>query len=69
MAQLELISQTTVAISPAGGVSMLLPFLPSGAHAVLVGYMLGEKEPARHGECQGGWWCVGDMGRWREAWV
>ncbi|EOD37807.1 hypothetical protein EMIHUDRAFT_225064 [Emiliania huxleyi CCMP1516] len=49
--QLRLVASTTVAVSPCGGISMLLPFLPQGAAAVLVNYMLGEGEEARHGEC------------------
>jgi len=49
--QLRLVSSTTVAVSPCGGISMILPFMPEGSHAVLVNYMLGEGEEARHGEC------------------
>jgi hypothetical protein len=49
--QLRLVSSTTVAVSPCGGISMILPFMPEGSHAVLVNYMLGQGEEARHGEC------------------
>ncbi|KAJ3212672.1 hypothetical protein HDU82_007750 [Entophlyctis luteolus] len=37
-AQLELMHSTTIFISPSGGVSTLLPFLPEGAHAILIDY-------------------------------
>eukprot|EP00965_Chrysotila_dentata_P204576 6182418-Pleurochrysis_carterae.AAC.1 len=36
--QLEAISRATIAVSPAGGVSMALPFLPQGACVILVNY-------------------------------
>ena len=49
--QLQLVSRTTLAVSPSGGISMILPFMPEGSHAVLINYMLGEGEEARHGEC------------------
>ena len=39
--QLELVSTSTIALTPPGGVSMIVPFLPDGAHAILVNYMLG----------------------------
>ena len=42
--QFRLLSETTVAVSPCGGVSMILPFLPPGAYAVLLNYMLGPGE-------------------------
>ena len=41
--QLRLLSRATIALSPAGGVSMILPFLPEGAHAILINYMLAER--------------------------
>lgn len=50
--QLRLVSTATLAISPPGGVSMILPFLPEGAHAVLLNYMLAPGAAAgteRHG--------------------
>ncbi|ORY43480.1 hypothetical protein BCR33DRAFT_262263 [Rhizoclosmatium globosum] len=37
-AQLQLMHSTTIFISPCGGVSTLLPFLPEGAHAIIVDY-------------------------------
>ncbi|KAL1523039.1 hypothetical protein AB1Y20_018000 [Prymnesium parvum] len=39
-AQLALVSRSTLAISPPGGVSMILPFLPEGAHVILLNYMI-----------------------------
>ncbi|KAI9334095.1 hypothetical protein BDR26DRAFT_1009801 [Obelidium mucronatum] len=36
--QLELLQSTTVFITPCGGVSTLLPFLPEGAHAIIIDY-------------------------------
>lgn len=42
--QLALVSSATLAISPPGGVSMILPFLPEGAHAILVNYRLSAKD-------------------------
>lgn len=65
-AQLELVAQTTVAVSPCGGVSMILPFLPAGAHAILMNYMLGSDEPARHGECAGCSWSM-EAELWRHV--
>ncbi|KAI9351261.1 hypothetical protein BDR26DRAFT_850752 [Obelidium mucronatum] len=41
--QLKLAHSATVFISPPGGVSMMLPFLPHGAHAILMDYL--ENEP------------------------
>mmetsp|Transcript_89735 Transcript_89735/g.284072 ORF Transcript_89735/g.284072 Transcript_89735/m.284072 type:complete len:132 (-) Transcript_89735:53-448(-) len=56
--QFRIIADTTVAVSPCGGISMLLPFLPSGAFAILINYMrpfpvlLGTfLQPVEHGEC------------------
>ncbi|KAJ3097344.1 hypothetical protein HDU97_004922 [Phlyctochytrium planicorne] len=40
--QLKLLLQTTVLITPSGGISMVLPFLPDGANAILLDYL--EKE-------------------------
>ena len=40
--QFEVLMSTTVAITPAGGGSMLLPFLPLGAHAIIMDYWLQE---------------------------
>jgi hypothetical protein len=39
--QLRAVSTTTIAVSPPGGVSMILPFMPEGSHAILINYMLG----------------------------
>ena len=36
--QIELLLNTTILISPAGGVSMIAPFLPHGSHAILMDY-------------------------------
>jgi hypothetical protein len=41
--QLRLIVSATLAVSPPGGVSMILPFLPQGAHAILINYQLAPK--------------------------
>ena len=52
--QLRLITSTSVAFSPCGGISMLLPFLPPGAHAILVNYVIRTANPryiGAHGEC------------------
>merc|ERR1712118_363393 len=40
---------------------MILPFLPEGAHAVLMNYQIGPGEPRRHGECEDA------RGRWRPS--
>ena len=45
--QLAAVSSATIAVSPPGGVSMILPFLPEGAHAVLVNYMLAKEAKKR----------------------
>ena len=37
---------------------MILPFLPEGAHAILLNYMVGPKDPRRHGECEGCSWSM-----------
>jgi hypothetical protein len=36
--QLKMLSETTLMISPPGGVSMTIPFLPDGAHAIVMDY-------------------------------
>jgi hypothetical protein len=36
--QIDLLLNTTIFISPAGGVSMIAPFLPYGSHAILMDY-------------------------------
>ncbi|KAJ3024318.1 UNVERIFIED_CONTAM: hypothetical protein HDU68_008235 [Siphonaria sp. JEL0065] len=41
--QLKLVNSATVFISPPGGVSMMLPFLPPGSHAIIMDYL--ENEP------------------------
>ena len=64
--QFRLLSETTVAVSPCGGVSMILPFLPQGAYAVLLNYMLGAGEPQRHGECEGCSWTM-EAELWRHV--
>ncbi|KAJ3352119.1 hypothetical protein HDU83_008302 [Entophlyctis luteolus] len=40
--QLELMFSATVFVTPPGGVSMLLPFLPEGAHAIIMDYLENE---------------------------
>jgi len=58
--QLAMLSRTTIAVSPCGGASLILPFLPEGAYAILVNYM----EPktlfrrGTHGECYGCSWTM-----------
>ena len=32
---------------------MILPFLPEGAHAILMNYLIGPHDATRHGECAG----------------
>jgi len=36
--QADLMSRTTVLVTPCGGVSMMLPYLPEGAHAIVMDY-------------------------------
>jgi hypothetical protein len=36
-----------------GGVSMILPFLPEGAHAILINYMLDEKDAKKANHLKG----------------
>ena len=63
--QLEMVSRSTLALSPPGGVSMILPFMPEGAHVILINYML-PKERAKkattkglsHQECAGCSWTM-----------
>ncbi|KAJ3071048.1 hypothetical protein HDU98_005899 [Podochytrium sp. JEL0797] len=43
--QLELLQGTTVFVTPSGGVSTLLPFLPEGAHAIVVDYYERKGDP------------------------
>jgi hypothetical protein len=44
--QLRLLIDTTVLITPPGGISMMLPFLPDGANAIILDYL--EKEDDVH---------------------
>ena len=37
---------------------MILPFLPEGAYAVLLNYMVNAKDSRRHGECDGCSWSM-----------
>lgn len=64
--QLSLVARTTVAVSPCGGISMILPFLPEGAHAILLNYMLGPRDFRRHGECAGCSWAM-EAELWRHV--
>ena len=41
--QLHLVGRATIAVSPPGGVSMILPFMPAGAHVILINYMTQER--------------------------
>ena len=45
---------------------MILPFLPEGAFAILLNYMVGEGEPRRHGECEGCSWSM-EAELWRHV--
>ena len=45
---------------------MILPFLPEGAHAILMNYMLGPKDARRHGECDGCSWSM-EAELWRHV--
>ena len=54
------------AISPCGGISMILPFLPEGAHAILMNYMVGPRDATRHGECEGCSWSM-EAELWRHV--
>lgn len=59
--QMAMLAQTTVAVSPCGGLSMILPFLPEGAYAILLNYMLKRNfffRPKAHGECYGCSWTM-----------
>jgi len=64
--QLRLVAQTSLAISPCGGISMILPFLPEGAHAILMNYMASATDPRRHGECDGCSWTM-EAELWRHV--
>lgn len=52
--QLALLLSTTIAVSPPGGASMVLPFLPHGAHAILINFMLAEKPSGTEKHSAGG---------------
>ena len=62
--QLQLVSSATLAISPPGGVSMILPFMPEGSHVILLNYLLpdaGKGAPPQrqtHHECAGCSWTM-----------
>jgi hypothetical protein len=64
--QFRLVASTTLAISPCGGISMILPFLPEGAHAILMNYQASESDPKRHGECDGCSWTM-EAELWRHV--
>jgi len=64
--QFAMLARTTLAISPCGGISMILPFMPQGAYVILFNYMLGEGEPQRHGECDGCSWSM-EAELWRHV--
>jgi hypothetical protein len=52
--QLALVTSTSVAFSPCGGISMILPFLRHGAYAMLINYIIRSANPnyeGPHGEC------------------
>ena len=50
--QFSMLLSTTLVISPAGGSSMLLPFLPLGSHAIIMDY----KRENRSISLEGGFW-------------
>jgi hypothetical protein len=63
--QLALVSSATIAVSPPGGVSMVLPFMPEGAVVILINYMLPHKPEGKprvqrqsHSECSGCSWAM-----------
>lgn len=63
--QLHMLSRTSIAVSPCGGTSMILPFLPEGAYAILMNYAVilsGRKywfnPVGSHGECSGCSWTM-----------
>lgn len=67
--QLQLITSTSVAFSPCGGISMLLPFLPRGAHVVLINYIIRTLDPRYvgvHGECANCSWTM-ESELWRHV--
>ncbi|KAI8914574.1 hypothetical protein EDD86DRAFT_259977 [Gorgonomyces haynaldii] len=43
--QLQVITNTTILITPPGGISMLIPFLPQHSHAIIMDYLGMEDEP------------------------
>ena len=52
--QLKQVTSTSISFSPCGGISMILPFLPHGAHVVLTNYIIRTADPhwvGFHGEC------------------
>jgi len=66
--QLRMLSQTSIAVSPCGGISMILPFLPEGAYVILMNYavILSGRRVGLHGECSGcSWTMEGEL--WRHV--
>lgn len=52
--QLDLLAHTSILITPCGGVSMVIPFLPEGAHAIVMDYLSdGGDSGARYGYDKG----------------
>ncbi|KAI8621861.1 hypothetical protein BC830DRAFT_1091919 [Chytriomyces sp. MP71] len=51
--QLELMMSCTLFVTVPGGVSMMLPFLPEGAHAIIMDYYEREEAPNHYGTNQG----------------
>eukprot|EP00667_Euglena_gracilis_P011443 EG_transcript_11685 len=53
--QLQKLGHTSVLITPCGGVSMILPFLPDGAHAIVMDYLStgSRDDPWGSGGCPG----------------
>eukprot|EP00401_Gymnodinium_catenatum_P000472 CAMPEP_0117543892 /NCGR_PEP_ID=MMETSP0784-20121206/45292_1 /TAXON_ID=39447 /ORGANISM="" /LENGTH=477 /DNA_ID=CAMNT_0005340679 /DNA_START=248 /DNA_END=1678 /DNA_ORIENTATION=+ len=59
--QLRMLQQVTIAVSPCGGISMMLPFLPTGAYVILMNYALKLgwfRKSGSHGECDGCSWTM-----------
>ncbi|KOO30240.1 hypothetical protein Ctob_007861 [Chrysochromulina tobinii] len=67
--QLALVTSTSVAFSPCGGISMILPFLRHGAYAMLINYIIRSANPnyeGPHGECANCSWTM-EAELWRHV--
>lgn len=47
--QMEKVAHASVLITPCGGVSMIIPFLPDGAHAIVMDYLSDGRSESRYG--------------------